>query len=89
MNNNYLGLSTNMGKKGNPIENVSIKKLKDKLTKEYEYVNQTDEYNFLDENGNTDSEFMKDWLRSGFDLGLIDISQKEDVIDWIKVLINR
>ena len=42
-----------------------------------------------DENGNTDFEFMKDWLRSGFDLGLIDISQKEDVIDWIKVLINR
>lgn len=89
MNNNYLGLSTNMGKKGNPIENVSIKKLKDKLTKEYEYVNQTDEYNFLDENGNTDSEFMKDWLRNGFDMGFIDISQKEDVIDWIKILINR
>ena len=65
MNNNYLGLSTNMGIKGNPIENVSIKKLKDKLTKEYEYVNQTDEYNFLDENGNTDFQFMKDWLRSG------------------------
>ena len=89
MNNNYLGISPNLGKKGNSIENMSIKKMKDNLTKEYDkdYVNQTDMYNFLDEE--TESLFIKDWIQKGLDMGYIDVTQSEEVIDWIRELTNK
>ena len=89
MNNNYLGISPNLGKKGNPIENISIKKMKDKLTKEYDkdYVNQTGEYNFLDEE--SESLFINDWISRGLDSGYIDLTQSDEVVDWIKDLIDK
>tara|TARA_B110000037_G_scaffold64422_1_gene78536 strand:- start:741 stop:1028 length:288 start_codon:yes stop_codon:yes gene_type:complete len=90
MTSNYLGLSTNMGKKGNPIENISIEKLRKNLTKEYnkDYVNQTDMYNFLDENEDV-SLFIQEWIKQGMDMGYIDLTQQEEVMDWIRVLTSK
>ena len=45
-------------------------------------------YNFLDENLEV-SEFIQDWIKNGMDMGYIDLTQKEEVMDWIRVLTTK
>ena len=55
-----------------------------------EKINDPTNVIFIDEDEYEDmSLFVKDWITKGLDMGYIDLTQKEEVMDWIRVLTNK